>query len=597
MQLRARVSHTCHEAILLDHLGVSTEGQKIAKILGFFGVPWRALTTAEFLAPNTAGSGGSSKCPFMSSSDTFLQLIEGLERDPGCMHLWETQVHSAFVYAGNDSEILQKLVRRLAGDNGATISKIRPGIGDVAVSDHLDDFCGVMAGVRVTVSTNTNANLVLKTIKGNQISIISRAEGATFVKLEYRGVPVFLSTSQEFIDIDAELTSQNFDVREHFFSAVPLVLYIKWAFAETCWSAPETNACLVIDDLVLKSMHGFVNFQQLLSLMKQHKFSTNIAFIPWNWRRSVPEVVRLFKANPQHYSISVHGCDHTGAEFGSFDRQRLYCKAQRALERMNQHESITGIRHDRIMVFPQGIFSEAAMSALKRSDLMAAVNSDIVSVDPHPRAITISDVWDTAVMCYSSFPLFTRRYPWEEVGNFAFDALLGKPAIILIHHDYCSDHCRRLVDFVDQLNALKCSLNWQSLGDLVRRSCRQRQVSPDVMEVEMYGSELCVENRSEQAKRFLVRRRECEPSAIREIRDDSGSIAWNYMNGRINFEIELTSGQSKTVGIRFHTLARDECSGDNLPYRFKAMLRRYLCEIRDNYVTTNKLRFAKFVSR
>jgi hypothetical protein len=352
----------------------------------------------------------------------------------------------------------------------------------------------------------------------------------------------------------------------------------------------------VIDDLVLKSRHGFVNFQELLSLMKQHKFSTNIAFIPWNWRRSVPEVVRLFKANPETYSISVHGCDHTRAEFGSLDRRHLYWKTQQALERMNRHESITGIRHDRVMVFPQGIFSEAAMSALKRTDLLAAVNSDIVSADSHPRAITISDVWDTAVMCYSSFPLFTRRYPWEGIENFAFDALLGKPAIILIHHDYCSDHCRRLVDFVDRLNALKCRLTWRGLGDVVRRSSRQRQLSPDVMEVEMYGSELRVENRSEQPKRFLIRKRDADPSAIKELRDGSGPIAWNPMNGRINFEIELNPAEGNTVSVKFHDLRSYGQNREPISYKVNAMLRRYLCEIRDNYVTTTKLRFAKFVS-
>src|SRR5207245_7086911 len=138
-------------------------------------------------------------------------------------------------------------------------------------------------------------------------NIISRGDGTVFWKLEYKVVPVFLSTSREIIDIDAELASQNFDVREHFLSAVPLVLYVKWAFADTCWNAPETNACLVIDDPVLKPTHGFVNFQELLSLMKRHRFSTNIAFIPWNWRRSTPKVVRLLRENHQNYSVSVHG--------------------------------------------------------------------------------------------------------------------------------------------------------------------------------------------------------------------------------------------------------------------------------------------------
>ena len=110
--------------------------------------------------------------------------------------------------------------------------------GDFVVSDELDDFCGLMAGMRVSASkAKIDASLVLNTAKGSAIKIISLDHGATFLKLEYKGVPVFLSTSREVIDLDAELTSQNFDVREHFLSAVPLVLYVKWAFAETCWTA------------------------------------------------------------------------------------------------------------------------------------------------------------------------------------------------------------------------------------------------------------------------------------------------------------------------------------------------------------------------
>ena len=198
----------------------------------------------------------------MCSADTFLQLIEVSERDPDCMQFWQEQVHSAFVYAGNDPQSFQRLIRTLIGDDRAVISKTRRGVGDLTVSDHLDDFCGVMSGVRVTANeANTDGDFVLNTAKGNLINIISRGDGAVFWKLEYKGVPVFLLTSREIVDIDAELKSQNFDVREHFLSAVPLVLYIKWAFAETCWNAPEANACLVIDDPLLKPTHGFVDFQ------------------------------------------------------------------------------------------------------------------------------------------------------------------------------------------------------------------------------------------------------------------------------------------------------------------------------------------------
>ena len=581
------------EALLLSSGGLSLESANMAKVLRFFGVPSRAAAVTEFLDYTRLDRGSSAKSRALCSSDIFFELIRELKDNSEAIRLWRERAHSVFVYAGNDSEILQKLLQTLTGDEGAVICKMNPSVADIAVSDCLDEFSGVMAGVRVTASgSKTDSDLVLNASKGSTVNIISLGGGAVFSKFEYEGVPIFLSTSREIIDIDAELTSQNFDVREHFLSAVPLVLYVKWAFAETCWNAPETNACLVIDDPVLKSTHGFVNFQELLSLMKRHKFSSNIAFIPWNWRRSAPEVVRLFKENSENYSVSVHGCDHTRAEFGSSNQQRLYWKAQQALERMNRHQSTTGIRHDPVMVFPQGIFSEAAMSALKRTDLVAAVNNDVVSADPHRRAVTVSELWDIAVMGYSNFPLFTRRYPWEGIENFAFDALLGKPAIAVIHHDYCSDHCARLVNFIKRLNAPQCAPTWRSLGEVVRRSCRQREVSPREVEVEMYGTELRIENRSEQSKHFGIRRRECEPSAIREVSDGTAPIPWSFADGYINFELELGSGESKLVAIKYQPLAVDGRNGDNLPYRLKTMLRRYLCEVRDNYVTTARLRLS-----
>jgi len=578
-------------AFLLADPDALRECRRVVRVLQFFGVPSRNLDAADFPFGDDTGGSTSHKIRVLCSAGAYLRVIEDWEQRPDYARWWTTSVHSAFVYPGDDLDSLQRLARILNRGHGAEICKINSAGTDLAVSGQLSGFCGVMAGVRsAATKSKSNGNLVLTAASEDAINIISLGHRAIFSKLEYKGVPVFLLTSGEIIDIDAELTSQNFDVREHFLSAVPLVLYIKWAFAETCWNAPEVNACLVIDDPLLKRTHGFVDFKELLSLMKRHKFSTNIAFIPWNWRRSAPEVVRLFRENPEHFSLSVHGCDHTRAEFGSSSRQRLYWKARQALERMNRHRSITGIRHDPVMIFPQGIFSEAAMSALRQTDLIAAVNNDVISADPCPRATKISDVWDIALTGYT-FPLFTRRYPWEGIENFAFDALLGKPAIAVIHHDYCNDHCANLVNFIQQLNALQCATTWRALGDVVRRSCRQREVSPGKVEVEMYGAELRIENRFDQSKHFVIRRRECEPSAIQCICADSQMIAWKPGNGHVDFEIELNPGETRVIKIRFHDLAEQRHKGDNLLYRLKAMLRRYLCEVRDNYIVPTRSRF------
>jgi hypothetical protein len=329
-------------------------------------------------------------------------------------------------------------------------------------------------------------------------------------------------------------------------------------------------------------------------LMREHNFSTNIAFIPWNHRRTSASIIRLFRDNPSNYSISVHGCDHTRAEFGGSDLGRLYAKAQLALKRMDNHQAETGLNHERVMVFPQGIFSEEAMTALKHTTFFGAVNNDVVSAEPLDRAITIRDVWDVAVMRYKSFPIFTRRYPWEGLENFAFDIVLGKPVIIVIHHDYCADHCVRLVNFVDRLNALKGSVIWRSLGEVVRRSCRQRNLSEDVVNVEMYGKELRLENNSNEPKRYIVTRQESDPAAIEDVQADLGMINYKFARSYINFELDLKAGQSTVIRIKFRELPENEHNEDTLPYKVKAMARRYLCEIRDNYVTTTKLRLAEF---
>jgi len=587
-----------HQAVLLTAPGASSQGSNLAKLLDFFGVPWQNSTAKEFFAQIHEGDENSIKFRLLSSAGAFLEVIDRLKGNPEDVRLWSRRVHSAFVYAGDSPEILQKLARRLTGDDATVVREMNSTAGDLRVTDQWNGFCAVMAGVRVAASAaDVQPSLILNGSNRSGRNIIAADGGATFLTLGYENVAVFLSSSESVIDIDSELTSENFDIRKNFLTAVPIVLYIRWAFADACWNSPEANACLVIDDPLLKPDYGCVNFKELLALMERHHFATNIAFIPWNWRRSNPDVVRLFTQRPEHYSISIHGSDHVAAEFGSRDREQLYWKIKRAVDRMSDHETSTGISHEKVMVFPQGIFSEAAMDVLKRSNFTAAVNTDVLSVDPHPPAIRISDVWDVALMRYGSFPIFTRRYPEQEIANFAFDILLGKPCIIGCHHDFCRDRYKHLLELVNGLNRLVRPLSWRSLGEVVKRSFRQREFSAGAMEIEMYGTELQLENYSGQRQRYLIQRREPEPSDIRDVRADSSQLTWSFADGWVRFELELEGDQEATIRIQFRDMIAGSDGKENFSYRVKTRLRRYLSEVRDNYIVTTKLRFADFVSR
>ena len=537
--------------------GAKAAAEKSARLLEFFGVPSRVLSVAEFFGSLNGAENLRVLCP----AEIFPQLQPGL----GAGKIHSVFVHGAEIFSGAKS--------------------IESRAGNFKVSSGLNEFCGAMAGVTFGGVENSQPQRVLK-IPGAE-EIIFNADGAVFSRCEIAGVPVFVSPAEP-MDLAADLTGIFFDVRRHFAEAVPPALYARWAFAATCWQPAETCACLVIDDPLLRPSYGFVNFDRLLAHMERENFSTSVAFIPWNWNRSARRTARLFNDNSGRLSVSIHGCDHTAGEFGDASVARLAWKSRLALDRMARHQTRTAVAHDRVMVFPQGVFSAAAMRALKHADFTGTVNSEVFNVDGAPRKISVGDWWRTAVMNFDEFPIFTRRYPWAGVENFAFDILLGKPCLLVVHQNDCFDDCKYVTDCVAGVNRLNARLRWTSLGEVVRRSFRQREILPGVIEAEIFASEARLENSSTGKKTFRVFKREADVNQVGSIRADGAEISWSAMPGGIGFEIALEPGGARTVAVSFAPLADAEFAGENFLYEVKTFCRRRLCEVRDNFLRRKK---------
>ena len=88
-------------------------------------------------------------------------------------------------------------------------------------------------------------------------------------------------------------------------------------------SANQTLACLIIDDPLLMPRYGCLDYERLLEEMQEHRFFTEIAFIPYNYLRSDPATVRLLSDNLDYFGVCVHGCNHTANEFGKADYGKL----------------------------------------------------------------------------------------------------------------------------------------------------------------------------------------------------------------------------------------------------------------------------------
>ena len=226
------------------------------------------------------------------------------------------------------------------------------------------------------------------------------------------------------------------------------------------------HASIIIDDPLLRENYGFLNYRKLLNLMDKHNFFTTIAFIPFNFNRTDKRIATLFRERPDRFSLCVHGCDHVKGEFGRIDLNYLDNKVKLATARMVEHEKRTGIPFDRIMVFPQGIFSNAALEALKKNNYLAAINTEAMPVDGH-----IS----------SNFPFFLRYKP-EDVTDCVSD-----PTFIVLHHDYFKNGYERLTDFVDELNTRSKNVKWDSLGNIVRSFVSANEVDYNPANVDLSG--------------------------------------------------------------------------------------------------------------
>jgi hypothetical protein len=576
------------KALLLTGDHPVRDDSRAARLLEFFGVSYQTHRTVEFRLPETGATARDVPYRLIATAESFARVIAALQNSDTC-NSFAHKIHSVFLCSNGDPIALSKVISQLSGAN-ISVRRGAKSHMQWSIADDPEGMCGAMRGLRVHPAPATVSTCdFFEANEGSATPMISAGDKAAFLKISWRGIPFFIS-SVPLLDIDADLATRNFDIRDHLFSAVPFVSYIRWAFPQTSWHASESSACLVIDDPLLKPSYGFVCYRELLALMKRLRFATSIAFIPWNWRRSDPNVVQLFKENPDNYSLCIHGCDHTVGEFDTSDRQWLRAIASEALRRMSLHARGTGLQHDRIMVFPQGAFSGEAIVELKRAGFDAVVNTEVHSNPPLNGKVKISDVWDVAVMSYGDFPIYTRRYPAQGVENFAFDLLLGKPCLVVIHHDFCSHGYSRLAELIEQLNALRVPLAWRCLGEIVRRTYRRRELTADSIEIQMHCNQVSIENRSDHVKNYFVRRREHDANSIESLHAGSRQLAWDMNDDYIEFGLKLRPQETTLLTLRFRPGEPLAQNGRNIACSAKTMLRRYLCEARDNYLMRARAR-------
>jgi hypothetical protein len=567
--------------------------ERLGRICTFCGVPWISRSLAD-LVKGTTPALGHREYAILGSSDTLAAALS-MPESQGPLQ----QAAAVYGYGVEDRTPSLQILSRLTNRLWTSL----PPSGEsfpIKVTDALPAVTGPMSGIafegRLTQREAFVPSIVAIDAGGNNhgsvvddfVTIISVDGAPSFVQLRHLGVPVYLCASAAMVDIEEPVRRHYYDVKDDFLSAVPLMMFITSTFDKVMWRPHETGACLIIDDPLLKIRYGSCDFIRWRDLMREHRFTTCIAFIPWNWRRTTQRASEFFRSESAHFSVSIHGCDHTGAEFGSPSVEMIDRRARLAQTRMGKHRARTGIQHDPVMVFPHGVFSSACPEILKMNGYMASVNTEISPVDAVRPTTRIRDVWDVAISRYGSFAIYTRRYGHHGLENFAFDLLLGKPCFIVAHHESCGHGGSSLLSLIDRLQALNCTLKWRSPGQVISRAYRRRRIDGQE-QVDMYANEIRIVTPEDRDLRVHIRKRETMPDVVTQCLADGVSVAWTREADSVVFEGEIRRSTEWLFKVMYSTRAGRQPAGDTLRYKLSVAARRVLSELRDEL--QSRLRF------
>lgn len=269
------------------------------------------------------------------------------------------------------------------------------------------------------------------------------------------------------------------------------------------------------------------------------------------------------------------------------------------MQRMASQMKRTGAGFEQVMVFPQGRFSTVAIAALRANNYLAAVNTTCFPTNIGSGDLTVGDFLRPAVTRYNGFPIFPRRYP-RRLFDVAFDLFLGRPAIMVEHHEYFREGVGTLEELVAALYQLEPGLTWPTLTSQLTRSCQMRSHCNGSTEVQFFTRRFQLGNRVRGSGRFLLSKHEPDSEVIQRVLVDGVSMPFSFEKGFLKLEVQADDpGQVLNIEILDREQPQRQDNGFGIAHNAGVLLRRGLSEFRDNTLARHGglFKIAKGVAR
>lgn len=382
-------------------------------------------------------------------------------------------------------------------------------------------------------------------------------EFPVFVETALKGHRVFFLADNRLGRSTRESVSPS--ERSRFLQIAPLMMFLRHACGERCWHSPGYYANLTIDDPWLTEPYGHLSYFSLLKQMQKANFHTTIAFIPWNYDRSEPELVPLLHDHPERFSICVHGNNHDHREFYRYKTtikdpwparplKAQEADIQQAIARMEEFRRLTGLPYERVMVFPHGIAPSNTLSILKKLNFLATSNVDNIPLGSK----TTSDTLLGFTLEFENF-VSLDRYSARDVtqSDVAMNLFLGNPLLMFGHHDLFKDGSNAFNRTAETINVLEPDTEWRSLGYIAQRLYRQRVRKDGGYDVSVFSRKIELENASDRHLTYHVRKAESFMPPVRQVTVGGSPYPYERLPGELALTIDIPSGKSRIIEVEY----------------------------------------------
>ncbi len=400
------------------------------------------------------------------------------------------------------------------------------------------------------------------------------------------------------LDPEQRITTEK-EIEGLFEAVLPLLAFLRGVHGNACWHNPHRHLGIVIDDPLLEPRYGCLDFTTLLATSRRIGLHVTLAFIPWNAWQTRTEDAAPFRAQPDVFSLCLHGCDHTSGEYSATDPELLRTLNAEALRRMEGHAARTGLATQPLMVCPQERFSRAALGTLAAEPgIEAVVNSRFLPRDHQRGTITAADLLRPAFTGYHGCTLIKRFYP-NETWKLALARFLGQPALLVEHHAYFRSGTGPLEQDVALLRAADPGFTSPPITDVVRRTHWRRTPAPGQLELLVLTRRLDFQVEGPGPTQVTLLRPLSADVDLAGVQLDGREVAFQRTKDLITVHLpDLPPGEHQ-FEVRLVTPPPARPYRPSMSRRAGIALRRVVSEFRDRVLAreVGLLRFAQHVAK